>query len=222
MNFTTLRNLLGLLSVSLLVGCAAPKTVDYSAYKQARPKSILVLPPLNESPDVKATYSMLSQVTFPLAEAGYYVMPIAVVDETFRHNGLTNPADIHGLSPAKLNQIFGADAGLYITVKEYGTSYMLISSETVVTASATLVDLKTGTTLWTGSARASSEEGNSGNSGNSGGLVGMLITAAVKQIINTSTDAGHPIAGITSQRLLSAGQRTGLLYGPRSPKYGTD
>ncbi|MBF0642707.1 MULTISPECIES: DUF799 domain-containing protein [Pseudomonas] len=215
----TLRNLLGLLAVSLLVGCAAPRSVDYSAYKQARPKSILVLPPLNESPDIKATYSMLSQVTFPLAEAGYYVMPIAVVDETFRHNGLTNPADIHGLAPAKLNEIFGADAGLYITVKEYGTSYMLISSATVVTASATLVDLKTGTTLWTGSARASSEEGNNGNNG---GLVGMLITAAVKQIINTSTDAGHPIAGITSQRLLSAGQRTGLLYGPRSPKYGTD
>ncbi|MFJ2379574.1 DUF799 domain-containing protein [Pseudomonas protegens] len=218
----TLRNLLGLLAVSLLVGCAAPRSVDYSAYKQARPKSILVLPPLNESPDIKATYSMLSQVTFPLAEAGYYVMPIAVVDETFRHNGLTNPADIHGLAPAKLNEIFGADAGLYITVKEYGTSYMLISSATVVTASATLVDLKTGTTLWTGSARASSEEGNNGNNGNNGGLVGMLITAAVKQIINTSTDAGHPIAGITSQRLLSAGQRTGLLYGPRSPKYGTD
>ncbi|ROL74293.1 hypothetical protein BLX41_16850 [Pseudomonas protegens] len=219
MSLNTLRNLLGLLTVSLLVGCAAPKTVDYSAYKQARPKSILVLPPLNESPDVKATYSMLSQVTFPLAEAGYYVMPIALVDETFRHNGLTNPADIHGLAPAKLNEIFGADAGMYITVKEYGTSYMLISSATVVTASATLVDLKTGTTLWTGSARASSEEGNNGNNG---GLVGMLITAAVKQIINTSTDAGHPIAGITSQRLLSAGQRTGLLYGPRSPKYGTD
>ncbi|SES27508.1 DUF799 domain-containing protein [Pseudomonas sp. NFPP19] len=219
MSLMTLRNLLGLLAVSLLVGCAAPRSVDYSAYKQARPKSILVLPPLNESPDIKATYSMLSQVTFPLAEAGYYVMPIAVVDETFRHNGLTNPAGIHGLAPAKLNEIFGADAGLYITVKEYGTSYMLISSATVVTASATLVDLKTGTTLWTGSARASSEEGNNGNNG---GLVGMLITAAVKQIINTSTDAGHPIAGITSQRLLSAGQRTGLLYGPRSPKYGTD
>lgn len=218
MNLPTLRNLLGLLAVSLLVGCAAPKTVDYAAYKQARPKSILVLPPLNESPDIKATYSMLSQVTLPLAEAGYYVMPIAVVDETFRHNGLTSPADIHGLPPAKLNEIFGADAGLYITVKEYGTSYMLISSETAVTASATLVDLKTGTTLWTGTARASSEEGNN----NSGGLVGMLITAAVKQIINTSTDAGHPIAGITSQRLLSAGQHNGLLYGPHSPKYGTD
>jgi hypothetical protein len=88
----------------------------------------------------------------------------------------------------------------------------------VVTATATLVDLKTGTTLWTGTATASSEEGNN----NGGGLIGMLITAAVKQIINSSTDAGHPIAGITSARLLSAGQPAGLLYGPRSPKYGSD
>jgi hypothetical protein len=89
----------------------------------------------------------------------------------------------------------------------------------VVTATAKLVDLKTGTTLWTGSARASSEEGNN-NSG--GGLIGALITAAVKQVINSSTDAGYPIAGVTSARLLSAGQPAGLLYGPRSPKYGTD
>ena len=55
-----------------------------------------------------------------------------------------------------------------------------------------------------------------------GGLIGMLITAAVKQIINSSTDAGFPIAGVASNRLLSAGHPAGLLYGPRSPKYGTD
>ena len=212
--------LAGALALALLGGCVSPKTVDYSAYKQSRPKSILVLPPLNDSPDVKATYSMLSQVTFPLAEAGYYVLPIALVDETFRQNGLTTPADIHQAPANKLQEIFGADAALYITVSEYGTSYMLIASDTVVTASAKLVDLRTGTTLWTGTARASSEE--SGGGGGSGGLVGMLITAAVKQILNSSTDAGHPVAGITSVRLLSAGQPAGLLYGPRSPKYGTD
>lgn len=215
----SLKLMAGALALALLGGCAAPKTIDYAAYKQARPKSILVLPPLNNSPDVKATYSMLSQVTFPLAEAGYYVMPIALVDETFRQNGLTTPADIHQAPGSKLQEIFGADAALYITVTEYGTSYMVISSATVVTATAKLVDLKTGTTLWTGAARASSEEG--GNNGG-GGLIGMLITAAVKQIINSSTDAGHPIAGVTSARLLSAGQPAGLLYGPRSPKYGSD
>lgn len=209
----------GLFTVALFAGCAAPKSIDYSAFKQSQPRSIVVLPPLNESPDVKATYSLLSQVTFPLAEAGYYVLPVALVDETFRQNGLTAAGDIHQVAPGKLQEIFGADAALYITVKEYGTRYMLISSATIVTAGAKLVDLKTGATLWTGTATASSEEGNN-NSG--GGLVGMLIVAAVKQIINSSTDAGHPIAGITSQRLLSAGHSAGLLYGPRSPKFGTD
>lgn len=215
----SLKLMAGLLALAVLGGCVSPKTVDYSAYKQSRPKTILVLPPLNNSPDVKASYSLLSQVTYPLAEAGYYVLPIALVDETFRQNGLTTPADIHQAPANKLKEIFGADAALYITVTDYGTRYMIISSETVVTASAKLVDLKSGTTLWTGSARASSEEG--GNNGG-GGLIGMLITAAVKQIINSSTDAGHPIAGVTSARLLSAGQPAGLLYGPRSPKYGTD
>ncbi|APC18842.1 hypothetical protein BLL42_25210 [Pseudomonas frederiksbergensis] len=215
----SLKLMAGLLALAVLGGCVSPKTVDYSAYKQSRPKTILVLPPLNNSPDVKASYSMLSQVTYPLAEAGYYVLPIALVDETFRQNGLTTPADIHQAPANKLQEIFGADAALYITVTDYGTRYMVISSATVVTASAKLVDLKTGTTLWTGSASASSEEG-SNNSG--GGLLGVLITAAVKQIINSSTDAGHPIAGITSARLLSAGHSAGLLYGPRSPKYGTD
>ncbi|MGE8101007.1 DUF799 domain-containing protein [Pseudomonas fluorescens] len=215
----SLKLMAGLLALAVLGGCVSPKTVDYSAYKQSRPKTILVLPPLNNSPDVKASYSMLSQVTYPLAEAGYYVLPIALVDETFHQNGLTTPADIHQAPANKLQEIFGADAALYITVTDYGTRYMVISSATVVTASAKLVDLKTGTTLWTGSASASSEEGNN-NSG--GGLLGALITAAVKQVINSSTDAGHPIAGITSARLLSAGHPAGLLYGPRSPKYGTD
>ena len=72
------------LSLALLGGCAAPKTIDYAAFKQSRPKSILVLPPINESPEVQASYSLVSQVTYPLAEAGYYVLPIALVDETFR------------------------------------------------------------------------------------------------------------------------------------------
>ena len=85
----------GFTLLALLGGCAPTKSVDYSAFKQAKPRSILVLPPLNESPDVKATYSMLSQVTFPLAEAGYYVVPVALADETFRQNGLTSAGDVH-------------------------------------------------------------------------------------------------------------------------------
>ena len=205
---------------ALLGACASPpKPYDYTAFKQSKPASLLVLPPVNDSPDVKATYSMLAQVTYPLAEAGYYVMPVALVDETFRQNGMTTPSDIHELPTSKLQEIFGADAGLYVTVSDYGTRYMVLSSATIVTASAKLVDLKTGTTLWTGSATASSEEGRQ----NQGGLIGMLVMAAVNQVISSvQDDAGYPIAGMTSARLLSPYPNGGILYGPRSPKYGTD
>ncbi|ATG73622.1 hypothetical protein CGX12_09785 [Zobellella denitrificans] len=210
----TLYPLLLLVAVTL-VGCATPEAYDYSAFKESKPKSILVLPPTNQSPDVKASYSMLSQVTYPLAESGYYVFPVAVVDETFRQNGLTDPEDIHNVPLDKLHQIFGADAVLYIDVEDYGTSYMIISSDTRVTASARLVDLRTGRQLWSGKATASSSEQNS----NSGGLIGMMVQAVIEQIANTLTDKGHQISGITSARLLSAGVPNGILYGPRSPHF---
>lgn len=202
----------------IATGCATPTPYDYSAFKQSRPASILVLPPLNSSPDVAATYSMLSQVTLPLAESGYYVLPVSLVDETFRQNGLYNPAEMHEVAPQKLREIFGADAALYINIKQYGTSYAVLASESRVTAEARLVDLRSGQSLWQGEATASSAEGRS----SSGGLVGLLVQAVVAQIVESVTNRSHPIAGITSNRLLAAGRPSGMLYGPRSPNYQKD
>lgn len=202
----------------LLAGCATPQAYDYTAYRESKPASVLILPPLNSSPDVKATYSMLSQMSLPLGEAGYYVYPVAVVDEMFRNNGLNNPGDIHAVSPSKLREIFGADAALYVDVKRYGSTYTVISSDVTVSADARLVDLKTGKLLWNGSASASSAEQSNNNSG---GLVGLLVTAVIKQIANNLTEQSHSYAALTSQRLLSP-RPNGLLYGPRSPLYGKD
>lgn len=205
-----------LLLASFVTGCATQKPYDYSAFKRSNPKSILVLPPVNKSPDIKASYSFLSYTSYPLAESGYYVFPVAVVDETFRQNGLNAPEEIHAVAPAKLREIFGADTALYIEITQYGTRYMVFSSDTIVAANAKLVDLKTGETLWTGAASASNNENQNNN-----GLIGMLVQAAVSQIINTLTEQGHVVAGITSQRLLMA-RPYGVLYGPRSPYYGKD
>jgi hypothetical protein len=123
---------------------AAVKRADYTAFKNSHPRSILVLPPINETTDVGATYGVLSQMTLPLAESGYYVVPVAVMDETFKQNGLTNAAEIQGTSPAKLREIFGADAALYTKITKYGSVYQVLDSTTVVAASAKLVDLRTG------------------------------------------------------------------------------
>ena len=208
-----------LAAAALLAGaCATPQPYDYTAFKEARPTSLLVLPPLNNSPDVNASYSFLSHVTLPLAESGYYVLPVTLVDEMFRENGVTDPGQMHEVPAAKLKEIFGADAALYIKIGHYGTSYSVINSESRVSAEASLVDLASGGVLWQGSATASSAEGRS----SSGGLVGMLVQAIVSQIVETITDRSHPVAGVTSMRLLSAGRPGGLLFGPRSPRFGTD
>jgi hypothetical protein len=210
---------LAVLAGALATGCATRgQAFDYTAFKQSNPASILVLPPINSSPDVAATYSMLSQVTLPLAESGYYVFPVSLVDETFRQNGLSNPAEMHEVKLQKLREIFGADAALYITIKQYGTSYTVIASESRVTAEARLIDLRSEKVLWAGAATASSAEGR--NSG--GNPLGMLLQAVVSQIIESASNRSHPIAGVTSYRLLSAGMPNGMLYGPRSPRYKTD
>ena len=204
----------------LATGCATnQKPYDYSAFRQNQPKSIVVLPPLNNSPDIRGTYSFLSTVTYPLAESGYYVFPVALVDQMFKENGLTQPSDMHQAPVKKLSEIFGADAALYITVEKYGAVYTVVNSAVVVTAKATLVDLQTGKTLWDGRASASSEEGKSNQ--NSGGLLGALITGIIKQAINNTGDMGRDISARTNERLLGA-RPNGLLYGPRSPKFGKD
>lgn len=204
----------------LLSACATqPMSRDYSAYKASKPRSILVLPPVSHAPDVNASLSVLSVTTLPLAEAGYYVMPVAPVYETFKQNGITVADEAQAVAPEKLREIFGADAALYITVEKYGAVYQIINSVVVVSANAKLVDLRTGTVLWQGQAQASSGE-NQNNAG--GGLVGMLVTAAINQVVNQVTDQGHQMGNVASQRLLSAGHPGGLLYGPYNPKYGTD
>ncbi len=217
---STVKLSAALLLTLLMAGCATTqKPIDYSAFKQSNPKSILVLPPTNHTSEVIAPYGVLANVTVPLAEAGYYVFPVALVNETFKNNGLTVAEDIHAVAPKKLNEIFGADAVLYIDIEEYGTSYAVLSSDTVVVVKARLTDSKTNALLWEGKASASSSEQGGGNSG---GLVGMLVEAAVKQIMETAMDTGFQIAAIASNRLLSPEMHNGILYGPRSPKHGKE
>ena len=106
----TLKALAIVAGLLLMTGCATRQPYDYTAFKESKPRSIVVLPPLNNTPEVQASYSVLSYATLPLAESGYYVMPVTLVAETFKENGMTQPADMHATPAAKLREIFGADA----------------------------------------------------------------------------------------------------------------
>ena len=205
-------------TLSMLAGCAtkAPP-YDYTAFLKAKPATILVMPPLNESPEVNATPGVWSHATAPLSEAGYYVLPITLVNTTFRENGVSNAHDAQDIPLAKLREVFGADAALYMKIKSYGTSYKFIASETRVEVESRLVDLRNGDLLWQGKAVATSAEEQQQSQG---GLIGILVTAVVKQIMGTMTDASYKYAGIADYRMLGAPRYNGVLPGPRSPNYG--
>lgn len=205
-------------SASAMLGGCATKVppYDYSAFQKAKPASLLVMPPVNESPDIKATPGVWAQATRPLAEAGYYVLPATLVDETFRQNGVNSANEAHDIPYAKLRDFFGADAAVYIRVKKYGTSYAVVVSDTRVEVEARILDLRSGALLWEGKAVASSSEQQQQQSG----LPALLLAALLHQVIGTATDAAFNYAGIADARLLGAPRYNGVLPGPRSPVAG--
>ncbi len=208
---------LSILMVSLsLFGCAnmdEPST-DHSAFQASKPKSILILPPINHSPDVKATNSVYAQISYPVGESGYYVLPVGVVEETFKSNGLYEADDIQKISIGKLNEIFAPDAILYLTIHDFGSSYQIISSTSKVTVEGKLIDAKTSQPLWTGKATAIEQ------SDQSGGILGSLVNALVKQVVDTSNNRSHHLVPQANYKLVSAQTKNGLIYGPYSPQQG--
>lgn len=201
---------------SLLTACAtSPRQDPYVLYRELMPRSILVLPPINESVDVNAPYSWVTTASMPIAEQGYYVFPVAIIDAFMKENGLPNPEDMHGAPLDKLGEIFGADAVLYVTLTEFGQKFEVLSSTTRVNAEAKLVDIRTGQVIW--NARRNYADNGNGVSSDSG-LLGALVSAAITQVGNTVTDRTHDVAKIANYVLFQDSSR-GLLKGPLHPEF---
>ncbi len=206
-NFDLLKAALFFL-LMFLVGCAEQQPYDYSALKAANPHSILVIPPLNNSVEVNAPYTFLSTITVPLAERGYYVFPVAVIDHFLKENGLPTPAEMNLVPLQKIREYIGADTVLYVTIEDWGQEYQLISSQTTVSSSWKLVDARTGAVLWEGVARAVQSSGDAG-----GGITGALISAVVNQMIGSISDPTPQLSRQANFRTIYD-QHHGLLPGP--------
>ncbi len=202
------------LLVALLgVGCKSVEPYDYGPLLDHMPASILVLPPLNESPEAEVAPVFLSTITRPLGERGYYVFPVALVERIMRENGLPTAHEMHTVSLNKLDEVFGPDAVLYITVRDWGTSYEVLASNTRVTLAARLVDVDTGQQIWAGSATAvrSSNDGQ-------GGILDALVGALVNQVVASALDPTPEVSRQASVLLVS-NTRSGLLEGPFHPEH---
>lgn len=208
--------LLVLIVLALCVVFSAKAAAQEGPSVLGLPRSILVLPPVNNTTEPMAAYSYLATVSRPLVEAGYYVYPVAVIDNFFKENGLPTPDDMHSAPLTKIREIIGADAVLYITLERYGQEYLLVTSQTIVEATARLVDTKSGAELWSGRVR----ETRSSNSSSS--LSGTLFNAIADQIIQSSSDAAHGLSRQANYRLILGrrGMPRGYLYHRLAVRHG--
>ena len=113
-------------------------------------------------------------------------------------------------------EVFGADAVLYVVIEDWGQKYVVLSSNTVVSARARLVDTATGTEIWHGRADFTESSGGGGGGGLES-LIVMAISAAIEQIVDTTADATHDVAR-RANFLMVYDEQKGFLPGPRRPQ----
>lgn len=210
------RSLLLLSSIGLTACTTTSTPYDYSTLLEAQPRSILIIPPSNHSISVDASYAYLSTLSKPLGERGYYVFPVAVIDQLMKENGLPTPAEMNLAPLDKIRKHTGTDAVLYVTIHEWGQKYQILTSKTVVSANLRLIDARTGTLLW--QSKVYGER--SSNSGGNNGLLEALITAAVDQIAGSITDYTPDVARMANRQSINSSSK-GLLNGPYRPEENT-
>lgn len=192
-----------------LSGCATQKVPqDQSAFVRAAPRSILVVPVQNQSLDVDASNYMLSTLTIPLAERGYYVFPVNTVKIVLEREGLYEPEKVRQADPVKLANLFGADAILYTSIHRWDAQYAVLSTVVTVQLDYRLV-YRTGEEIWT----AKKQLQYSPQPANTGSALGNLIAAAVAAAVTKAAPDYMPLARQANMAVFEV-ENTAWPYGP--------
>lgn len=175
-----LTSLVALFAAAALCGCTTPVKKDYTAFRSADPRSILILPVVNNTVDVNAPDYFLSTLSVPVAERGYYVFPINMVKRILEDDGLADAALVHNAEVSRLCNIFGPDSVLYVMIERWDAQYLVLSTQVTVAFDYKLKDCKTGQTLWAEKKAMVYSPQQSQSGGHPlGQLISMAISAAV-------------------------------------------
>lgn len=207
---------LSIVSMAFIAACSTvQRKEDYSVFYAHRPRSIVVVPPLNNTTEISAPGVFISTISAPLAERGYYVFPVYLTDILLKDLGLSEAGHIHQLAPGRFLDLFGADAVLFVTIMDWSTKYILLSSSVVVHMQYELKDTRTGLGLWQREQEIVHNSGGGGGGG-IGGLIAMAIDAAITALIVDY----QPLAKQANQMVFLPSR--GLPAGPYSQEYQTD
>jgi hypothetical protein len=186
--------LLALLTLTLMGlffgGCVSdtPQPTKGSLFPkmyEEQPRSLLILPPMNESTDAEAKDYYMTTVEAPYALMGYYTFPVEMVGDIMKQEGIYDTELLYEMPMDKFYDYFGADAVLFTRIKKWDVAYMVVASTLTVAIESKIVSTKTSEVLWTynGSIVVDLSGGN-----NSGDLAGLIVNAIATAINTASAD----------------------------------
>ncbi len=207
-----------LLTFLAFSGCAHRADLNkQEKFLAASPRSILIVPVVNNSVDITAADYLLSTLTIPLAERGYYVFPINAVKRVLEDDGLADSALVHSAPTSKLANLFGADVVLYVVVEQWDAKYMFLTTTTTVALYYQIRDGKTDDVLWENRVKMVYQPDPGVNSGSVAGLVASLIVKAVVAAIEKGSPNYMPLAHQANANALLRYPGTGIPLGPYAP-----
>lgn len=207
-------------AAALFPGCAgAPPKKDYTAFRSAELRSVLILPVVNRSVDVHAPDYFLSTLAIPVAERGYYVFPVDMVKHLLEDDGLADPDLVHGADPAKLCSLFGSDSVLYVSIERWDARYLVLTTQVTVDFDYKLKDCRTGDVLWA-ERKAMVYSPQQNQSG--GSPVAALVSMAVSAAITKAAPNYMPMAHQVNAGVFAYPNGPGLPAGPYLPQHGKD
>lgn len=197
-----------------LSGCVTPpQRSDYSSFRSENPRSILVLPALNNTLNVEAPDYFLSTLSQPFAERGYYVFPAHMVKRTLEENGLSDANLIYEADTERVGRLFGCDAALYVTIDRWDSQYVILATQTTVEFNYEMRSCETGETLWSDRQQfAYSPQASS-----SGNILVDVVAMAVVAAIEKAAPNYMPLAR-QANLAASATPGRGIPAGPYRPE----
>lgn len=209
------KHFLALLVASLffLAGCASPPPpYDWSAFEAANPRSILVVPVVNNTVDVDAPLYALSTLSVPLGEKGYYVFPVHTVKTVLEREGLYEGETVQTMDRANLAAMFGADSVLFVEINRWDAVYALLSTTVTVALKYQLSD-RLGQEIWTEEVQMqyTPQQNSSGNP------LADLVAAAVNAAMTRAAPNYIPLMNQANSSAFVFGHRA-LPPGPYAPE----
>ena len=190
------------LVICFLCGCGA--TPDFKAldhFYKHEPKTILVLPVRNETTDAEAPRFFMATITRPLINRGYYILPKEVAAATLAQEGIFGAGEAWEVPPEKLHDHFNVDAILYITIKSWDTTYLILYSSVTVGMEYRLVDCRSGQAIWTYAAQQTIQSQGSNSSNIYAALIESAINAATTAALTDYVPLASQVNSFAALRL---------------------